>query len=549
MSRTRNYLIIAAVSLAAMMPMYLNGVPGGNDQPQHYQFAWTVYRSVSSGEVYPGFAAETNRGFGDVGLRFYPPLTYYVLAAGYFVTADWYYASLAAFTLVYFLGALGVYLWVRDEIGDEAALIAAGLYTFAPHHLNLIYTNALMAEFFASAVLPFCFLFLTRVIRSGGWLDVVGMTISYSLLVLTHLPTTIIGTIALALFTLVLVRVKGSAGVLVRLLAAGVLSAAMTSFYWLRMITELDWVKHSSEKYFSNTWDYKANFLLLPGHFTSAADQALNLWLADLMLIAMILLIVPAAVYLFRDATVRTKALTAAAAVAAFAVLMTTPVSAIIWDRISFLQKVQFPWRWLSVITLVGSFLGAFGVYRAGKQMRPDRGSALSLAIGAILVFYVLTDVLILKGPSFNSRQMINTEVAATPESTGCECWWPVWADGQALGQSDRVEADDRKIEIQDWGPTKRVFSIGEGTAQWVTAATFYYPHWHAAVNGTCVPVEHTTDGRISVPVPSGAADVELRFEEPQAVRIAYTVSLGAWAILFCFAAVLIFNKRHRHTA
>ena len=549
MPRKRNYLIIAALSVAAMMPMYMFGVTGGNDQPQHYQFAWTVYRSVSDGEVYPGFAAETNRGFGDVGLRFYPPLTYYVLAAGYFVTADWYYASLAAFTLVFFAGALGVYLWARDEIGGEAALVAAGLYTFAPHHLNLIYTNALMAEFFASAVLPFCFLFVTRVLRSGGWLNVVGLTLSYALLVLTHLPTTIIGTIALALFTLALVRVKGSLSVLVRLFAAGSLSAAMTAFYWLRMITELDWVKHSSEKYFSNTWNYKANFLLLPGHFTSADDQTLNLWLGDLMLIAMVLLIVPAAVYLFRDRTARTKVLTAAAAVAAFAVFMTTPLSGFIWDRITFLQKVQFPWRWLSVITLAGSFVGAFGIYRAGKQMQANRGQALALAIGAILVFFVLTDVLILKGPSFNSRQMIDTEVAATPQSTGCECWWPVWADGQAFGQTNRVAADARIIDIQNWGLTKRAFSIGEGTAQPVTIATFYYPHWHATVNGVSVPVERTDDGRISVPVPSGAAHVELRFEEPPAVRVAYTVSIAAWAIVFCFAAVLIFNKRHHAPA
>src|SRR5437879_1881850 len=110
-----------------MVPVFVWGLPSGNDQSQHYQFAVSVYESLKAGDLYPSFTAWTNHGFGDYGLRFYPPLTYYVLAGLRFVTGDWYFASMIALTLVFFVGALGVYLWTRDLFDERTALIAAAL--------------------------------------------------------------------------------------------------------------------------------------------------------------------------------------------------------------------------------------------------------------------------------------------------------------------------------------------------------------------------------------------------------------------------------------
>src|SRR4051794_27937377 len=94
----RHLLLIAAFAIVAMLPAYYYGIPSGNDQSQHFQFAETVYRSIVSGELYPHLGGDTNHGFGDVGLRFYPPLTYYVLSSAYIVTGDWYFACLVVFT-------------------------------------------------------------------------------------------------------------------------------------------------------------------------------------------------------------------------------------------------------------------------------------------------------------------------------------------------------------------------------------------------------------------------------------------------------------------
>jgi len=545
-TRARYLVLIAAFALVAMLPMYFCGVTGGNDQAQHYQFAWTVYESLKSGEIYPSLAGGTNHGFGDVGLRFYPPLTYYILAAAYGALGDWYYATMLAFTLVFFAGGVGIYLWASEELDRETSLIAAAIYTFAPYHLNLIYTNGLMAEFFATAILPFCFLYLTRICRGGRWLDVVAFAVAFALLVLTHLPLTIIGAIAMAVYALVLIKKETWLAAIGKCFSAAALAAAMTAFYWTRMLPELDWVKHSSQKYFETTWSYAANYLLIPSHFTRFGEDALNLWLADLMLFATLLIAIPSMVWLIVNKTSITRYVMAVMIVAAFSVFMTTPLSSVIWDNFAGLQKVQFPWRWLSIVTAFTAVFAAVGIKKAVDILRTNNSYAYAIGFGAVLVVFVFMAAFIMKGSTYTPHAALNQQLASIPDSNGCECWWPVWAGSSAFGQTERINVASRTAAVKEWAVKHKTFEIGPGAPSSATIAVFYYPHWHASVNGGEIQVTKTDDGRISLPVPAEASEVDLVFREPAHVKTANTLSILAWAVVTCLSAALLFINSPR---
>ena len=109
------------------------------------------------------------------------------------------------------------------------------------------------------------------------------------------------------------------------------------------MLTEIDWVKHSGQLYSSGIWGYQANFLFVPGRLINFQDDFLNLWLADLMLLAMLLLCVPTIVYVVRKRNQMSSYVLAILAVLVVTVFMTTPLSERLWANASFLQKVQFP--------------------------------------------------------------------------------------------------------------------------------------------------------------------------------------------------------------
>jgi uncharacterized membrane protein len=223
-----HFVLIAAFSIAAMLPAYYLGVPFGPDQAQHNQSAKALYNSMLSGSLYPSLAGGTDDGFGNYHLRFYPPLTYYVLSVVRLIVADWFLVNLITLTLAFFIGGMGVYLFVKDGFDERHALFAAFLYTFAAYHLNEIYNSFLLAEFIGVAILPFCFLFLLRVVRRGRWVDAAALSVAYSLLILTHLPLAIMGSAAMAVFALALLPGNGAVSILMKLSAAVFLAIAMT---------------------------------------------------------------------------------------------------------------------------------------------------------------------------------------------------------------------------------------------------------------------------------------------------------------------------------
>lgn len=516
---------IFLVSFVAMASAYVFGVPTGNDQQQHYQMIASFNDAITRGDLFPSFASEANHGFGDLSVRFYPPLLYYGFVAAGHLFGDWYIGSLAVFTVIYLLGAFGVYAWASAEFDPKAGLIAAVLFTLGPYHLNEMYNNALLAEFAAAAVLPWCFFFVAKLCREPRWTWAGGLAFSTAVLLLTHLPLTIIGVCAMAVYFAAKLRRE----VLLKTIAlaggAAIFSTLLTAFYWSRWLPELKWIAHFEPKYFDATWSFRNNFLLLPSHFFGADDLALNLWFADLMLGASLLLVIPTIVFLIPRKLERSRELAALGITLVVAVVMTTPLSLPIWNGLGFMQRVQFPWRWMAV---VGPFLAVFASVGIAKvfderHSAASRVPAFALAIALAAVAFV--DVMLVRGPAYLSRTAINEQLQSARGTSGCDCWWPVWADTGAFAQPEQIVADGRQIDIEEWAPNRRTFAVGEGSARTASIATFYYPRWQATVNGQATPVQIGNHGQIEIPLPTDAAQVELKFVEPYYVDWAKIVS------------------------
>lgn len=540
----RHLLLIAAVSVIAMLPAYYYGVPSGNDQRQHYQFAYTVYESVRSGVWYPHFAPDTNHGFGDYGIRFYPPLTYYALSASYGVVGDWFVASLTVFTLVLFIGGLGIYLWVREQFDERHALLAASIAIVASFHLNELYNNGLYAEFAASATVPFCFLFLARVCRIPRWKDAAGLALTYSLLILTNLPMTVIFSVTFAVYTLMMLERKTLASSAVKILAAVSLSVAMTSFYWSRWVTEMQWLAHTSQEYLSTTWDVSRDFLLLPSHFLKFNESDSDLWLADIMLIATLLITVPTFIYLFKSTELRTKRMYALCLILLAAVFLTTPASLFIWQNFSLLQKVQFPWRWLAVVSLIAPIIASIGIIKVSDTLQTGKHHLMAVGFAALLVPFFFASAFVMRGAVYTSSSQLTELLANVPESESCGCWLPIWARSEAFSQSRPVDIPGRNVSSFSTSATSKHFTVDKGPAATAALKAFYYPRWQAEIDGHSVSVAPDNFGRMTLDIPSESIEAKLEFVEPAYVYSATIISLLAWITVVTFFAAVSLKRK-----
>ncbi len=545
--------IILAVVAAIMLPIAFVGIPDGYDLTQHIRFAAAYHDSILTGDFVPSWAADDNFGFGSIGIRYYPPLAYYVLAVTKMLTGNWYDSFWIDSFGWMLLGCLGVYYWAKEWLNGAQATFAAVIYALAPYHTFQIYQAVLFSEFAAAGILPFCFLFLTRVCRRQGWADTILFSISYALLVLTHIPSTIIASPCMAIYVLLILDKSRLTAIATRLGSAFVLALSATAFHLSKLLTERDWVLHNSPHYYSNGY-YDFHRYFFPMFYSSSAatyGQRL-LWQLDIIIALTFLLFLPVAVYLIVHKTSKSRnefgpmITRALLPTGLFSLFMLTVPGSYVWQYIPILQKIQFPWRWLLVASLFASVSFAFViphlVIRTKKINRAVAYPAMLFVL--LLIFADITQSIIPSIPL--SRQAFQEKIDEIKNETGCECWWPIWAKNAAFDSCEKADAGLRNIKIADWSPETRELAIDAGDEKQIRIATFYHPHWKATVNGLHVPVAKDENGAIVITLPSEPAALRLYFQEPTYVTATRLISFVTWILFTIFVVGLIACKLRR---
>jgi len=536
---SRALLTVTLVGIILLVPMMVWGIPEGGDLANHFRFAQPFYDSIRTGHLYPGWLAESNYGFGDARFRFYPPGLYYLIAV-FKSVSGWYWASIFTFAFLNVLGGLGAYFWARGSYSARVAMWAGVLYTIAPYHLNQIYQASLLSEYAACSILPFLFAFSERVCRRGGLANVGGLALSLALLVLTHLPLTVIGSLAVALYVLLCLQRERFWSTVLRLGLGVGLALVASSFFWTTVLVELPWIKGNSANQ-NIYYDYRVNFLFSPAALTNR-----NTWYANLLGLAVLGMLLPAVVLLKKktaDATIRSVAL-----LTLVSFLMATEISRPLWFIIPKLREVQFPWRWLTIVSLGASILVPASLPR-WRELWQSKFRPLHLLpiLGCVLsLFFVATQVVL--DSDYLSRAQFDSFLQNIRSAPSFKDWMPIWAGDniQTYVPSDRVIATRRQVSVVDWQPEHRRLSVGAGEATEARIRTFYYPLWTANTKDGPLGIRPAPDGAMLVSVPAQAMTINLDFHEPPRVRQIRTVSLIGWLGI---AALFVSGFRRRRTS
>ena len=546
----RPFLIPAGISVLVILPVVFFGLHDSTDLYQHIQFASTFYHSILSGDFYPSWSGEENFGYGSVGLRFYPPLFHFMLGLVRAATGDWLSAISVLLLIFSFAGVAGVYLWAKEFVSEKHAAVAAAVFALMPYQLSQIYTSAFYAQFCAIAILSFSFLFVTRICRGGRIADVVGLTISLAVVILTNLPAAVIGCLSLLVYSLTLLlqkpaRDKGSnhmAGTIAALASAVILALAASSFYWLRMYPELGFFRNT-QLWTDQTFSWREHFLL-----TQPSKVVFGIWFNNHTLITTIFLAVCGLVGISRR---ERSTLRPAIILFAIAVFMMTPLSLPFWLYVPYLNEVQFPERWQIITSVAGAMIlgaGAFSFIADVRDRISIKNPKLWLAaLTAIAVITVFQQLLPKYYKHLIPARAFNAWCERDINSLGFEFFWTLEAKKEAFAVTDKIVAPNRTVRIVEWQAGERIFDLSPGPAENVRVALLYYPRWQATVNGTPVSVTAAEDGAMLIPVPADDAEVRIWFQEPWFVQNANYVSAAVWlAILIAVAFLLIGGRSQK---
>ncbi|MBP0016986.1 MAG: YfhO family protein [Cyanobacteria bacterium SBLK] len=349
---TRHLFFIIFIALLVTLPSLFYGVFDAHDIKVHLLWSNGFSRQFWQGDLYPRWLSDSNAGLGSPSFFFYPPLPYYItslfhpLFAG--DTSGWLtLASSACLSLV--LSGITAYFWLGEIATKSAALIGAIAYMLLPYHLSVnLYLRFAFAEYWALVWLPLILYFTVRFVK-GSRLSFLGIILSFSLLFFTHLLTLMIFAFVPVLYGIILStgrqRIKTGFSVFIALF----LGLGLSAVYWITAITTQDNISVGA-LWPDNPIFYETSFLFVSKQFPYRLAFWNYLELLNLFMGAIVIL----SCFLLFSQKVKNSKLESGywVFISCISIFMMTPLSKWFWDIFTILQKIQFPWRFHTLLTL-----------------------------------------------------------------------------------------------------------------------------------------------------------------------------------------------------
>lgn len=577
-------LVTLGLCLFAWWPVLSNaGLPEGHDTLFHLQRAAEMNRSWSHGVLLPHWAETFYYGYGSPVFHYYAGLAYYATSLIGRVLDLGTFDSIRALILLVLPGAgVGMDLFVRQRLGRAAGLIAAVCYVYSPYIVyREPYVRGDYPELLAFALFPWVMWRFERLALTGRGRDLVLAAGFLGVFILSH------NLMAAALFGLLAGwiawgRLVGALdwrrfGLLVGAAALGLLLAA---HFWLPVLLERDAV-HLDRLIAIPSLDYRNSFVPLSQMlaFVPRADTgAINglRAISNLGVAQWVLAVVGGASGLtgaglvarrqgWRAVPVGVRLALAFAVAGLVMIGLMLPAAAGLWDAVSALAYLQFPWRLLGPVAFCLAVLA--GLNARWIERLPGWGGAailVPLLVAPVVLsmpLWKIAEAWRMDGMDTSVRgyhalevsgempdgttvtnEFLPTDVFVIPDPTARLL--DDYADGYPVDKAHRdILPDEAIVTLLDHGPEHDAWRIESPDGLTLEVLTFYFAGWTARIDGDETPITPSQPhGLITFDVPPGAHTVRLALERTPARWLADGLSWAA--VIGTLAAGAVIGSR-----
>lgn len=534
---TAYLLLVFTAFLCTFQPMIRQALPASHDIAFHLFQADQFAGALASGTAIPHWVAASNNGHGSPNFIFYAPLSYYVTAIFDLVAGSVPASMIATIWLSFFLSGIGMFHAASRIAGREGALIAAFCYQILPYHLLDLYTRGTFAELFAFPWFPLIFLCAHGIYTAGGRKGhfVIGLSLAYASLILTHLVSGYIFTFVLFAYLAFNYLLYKSAKDLRLALFAMFAGLGLSSFYLLPAAIERKFV-HIDFIVKCHVGDYRQNFLFLPQGYKEDLHDFYFLLHSMTILNFVLFLSLVIALVRFRKKGRAMSQHHFFMALFLSAFFLTTPLSGPLWATIPGFATLQFPWRWISMMELSSSMLIA-ALLSAGKEHPAAPATAATRAVCYCLTAITAVSLLIVAKSNLGHETRAGIYVVAreyTPASV-------VDLKKLLVQKQERVAtvAGAASSEIRKWESERRVVEVRATTTALIRIGTSYYPGWKARLDGGKVGIDvEKQSGDMLIRVPEGAHILTLDFLDTPLRLMSKAISLATLMTLLLYGVL-----------
>jgi len=511
-------------------------------------------KCLKDGQIPCRWTPDLGYNYGYPLFNFYPPLPYFV--GQIFRTFGLTYIATIKLTAIVLIvtSALAMYLLANSLTGPVGGFLAAIFYTYAPYHAVNIYIRGAMNEAWASLFLPLIFYFSKKLLTTKlNTTYLILLSLSWTGLLLSHNPMALTFVLFFAPWCLYWYlkndhsfRLK----TIISLVISGLLALALAAFFTLPVLFESKLVQ--IESMFQNYYHYSVHFVSFRQLFLNdfwgdgpsvwGTYDGMSFALGTLHWLLPSLMSVYFIYQSIKKKSFKKYFLPLMIVFFAFlAAFITHERSSFIWLILPFLQKIQFPWRFLNHSVFLFSLSLAF---------LPSLLKRISPKIGFILVPAVALSVLLLNykyffpvtfGPITDSQKFSglawNNQI-----TSGIYDYLPKTASTAAKSKAadiiDEVSPPSTEYQLLNFqkGTDWWLFNLKNETSAKFTLASLYFPNFKLFDNQQ--PLKHDVEpllGRITINLDPGLHQIYLKLYNTLIRIIGNYLSLFAWIFVIVY--------------
>jgi hypothetical protein len=547
--------ILTFASLAP--PLLAPGFPVGHDTSAHLTYMYLFDAALDQGQLPVRWIEGVRPGHSQPLFSFYQPGFYYAVELVHSAIASLLLSTKLTILGAWWLGGAFLWLYLRP-VGIWPATLGALLFVRAPYLILDVFVRAALPEFVALSLAPVILWSLDRSLRSTDARYPMALALASAAMLLCHLPTVLMFVPVFLTYT-GFVRLSGDTRGrwVARTGAACALGVGLASFYVFPAILELhltkiraltseyfDYRQHFVEpwQWFARTWGYGGSE---PGTADGMSFQAgVVQWIAAGLGLAV------AARMVLAGRRGHAGPLAYWLVVLTAGLFMTTSASSIIWNAVPPLAFIQFPWRFLTVVSLAIAIIGAHALWSIKRHEL--QAIVVLCAAGGLWwqtegllkpSHYLARTSMYIDSPSWrltpDASRMAFIEPgyfpATVPETPRhhVERWWIAEGAGTVSPRSVR----DHRL----------VLDVESRSGVALTIGAHAFPGWRVLIDGRDTSWTHDASGFIVVNVPPGAHGVEAVFGDTAIRAWANRVTLLSGALwIGTVLGLVVFAARRR---
>lgn len=478
-----------------------------------------------------------NQHAGYMLFNFYPPFVYYLGALIHGLGFTFVKTVKLLFLLAYCLSTVGIFVLLRKYCDKITSLFGTLLLLTATYFAFNTYIRGGLGEFFALALFPWILWLFLLIREKPTRLHIVALGIIYGVAITSHSATALAVTGVLFLLALI----HPSKKTMVQSIGGLLLGLGLSAFFWLPVFGEQQYTMYS-KSYFATT-SYIGNFL---NPLQVAGTQPITWPFKPPFLGIGLFAGVIITTIIFISKRKKTKATTAVFLAAGLAwciyLFLLWDVSKILYDTFSFLRFLQFPYRFLGIVTVISIILIGLGLAQLKNKW-------LRIGIGIMLLLPAIT----LQYDYF--RPTTYSYVAEYKAEDGCSSttwaqeYIPKWVQECLPKKKDiplvqTMNSDIRVHHVNMENNGRKIQFTTTGNKGEIVIKKYFFPGWEARIDNHQVKTgPYGKHGLIQISVPSGNHSVEVYLTDTPLRFIANMISLVASMLLIIYLLFPVITK------